>query len=102
MLLHIYTNNMAEMTEMTATEFKKKFSKALLKLEPENIDLDAVRGLLKKVKITKKSNAKRPLTAYNIFMKDALTQVKMEQPELKQMDVMREAVLLWNKQKVTD
>jgi len=42
---------------MTPTKFKKNFSKALLKLEPVKIDLDAVIEILKKVKIEQQTES---------------------------------------------
>jgi len=91
-----------EITEMTATEFKKKLTKALLKLEPDNVDLNMVLEIMKKLKITKKKSSKRPLTDYNIFMQTSMKQIRIDQPTLKQKDVMKEAVILWNANKNGD
>jgi hypothetical protein len=93
---------MTEMTEMTATEFKKKLTKALGKLVNDVIDIDSIMETMQKIKITKKKTVKRALTPYNIFMKDTMKQVKIDQPDLPQMDVMRESVRLWKLQKDKD
>lgn len=91
-----------EITEMTATEFKKKLTTALRKLDNDSIDLNKVLEIMKKLKITKKKGTKRPLTEYNIFMQTTLRQVGIDQPTLIQKDVMREASRLWNENKKID
>ena len=91
-----------EITEMTATEFKKKLTTTLRKLDNDSIDLNKVLEIMKKLKITKKKGTKRPLTEYNIFMQTTLRQVGIDQPTLIQKDVMREASRLWNENKKID
>jgi hypothetical protein len=93
---------MTDMTEMTATQFKTKFTKALRKLDSGDIDIDLVIETMKKIKITKKNDVKRPLTVYNLFMQESLKQVKIDNPHLIQKDVMKESVRLWHIHKAND
>ena len=90
------------MTEATATEFKTKLTKALRKLDSDNIDIDIVIETMNKIKITKKNVVKRPLTGYNIFMQESMKQVKIDNPDLIQKDVMKESVRLWHIHKAND
>ena len=51
---------------------------------------------------TKKNVVKRPLTGYNIFMQESMKQVKIDNPDLIQKDVMKESVRLWHIHKAND
>jgi hypothetical protein len=94
--------DITDMKEMLATEYKTKLTKALHKLELENIDLNTIIQTMKKIKITKKTSVKRPLTAYNLFMQVSLKQVKIDYPNITQQDVMTETARLWNIHKKND
>jgi hypothetical protein len=67
-ILKYITKNM---TESTATEFKTQLTKALRKLDSDNIDIK-----------TKKNVVKRPLTTYNIFMRESMKHVKIDNHDL--------------------
>ena len=93
---------MTDMTETTATEFKKKLTNALKKLDSNDIEIETLLELIKKIKITKKKSVKRDPTPYNNFMQKSMKQVRIDQPDLLQKDVMRESVRLWHEHKSTD
>lgn len=88
-----------EVTETTASEFKKKLSKVLKKHDSTNIEMDNLLELIKKIKITKKPRVKRDLTSYNIFMKESMKQVKIDNPLFRRQDVLKESARLWKLEK---
>ena len=63
----------------------------------DEINNDHISNVLQKKK--KRDGPKRAPTAYNIFIKDTMSKLKNENPELKNKDLLGKAAKLWNEHK---
>ncbi len=84
--------------------FKEKFEELSIKFHKSIEDEyeEAVKKYTEsKSKCTTTSRHLRPPTSYNIFIKDTMTKLKIENPDMRNVELMQAAANSWNEYKKT-
>lgn len=91
--------NKFEMDESDLNEFANEFKESLKETNKELAKSMTKRG--KKSSGEAKEKKKREPTAYNLFIKSKMAEIKETNPEIKGKELMRAAVEAWNAEKKT-